>query len=196
MKKYIVLFSLILGSLVNAQIADKAEDISPVLIGEKIPQSTLISFEGKETKSNSIFKDKKTILVVYRGGWCPFCNTQLSDLGAIQDEFINLGYQIVAVSPDSFEKEAKTIDKNDLSYQLYSDNSTEFIQKLGIAFKAPGIYSKMLKKHSAGKNDSVLPAPSIFIIDEKGVILFEYISPDYKNRMDGDLLLKVADHLK
>ncbi|APD07250.1 peroxiredoxin [Flavobacteriaceae bacterium UJ101] len=194
MKKSILFLTFLVSVISFAQVAEKAEAISPLLIGEEIPESSLINLQGEKENTSTIFDDKKTILIVYRGGWCPFCNAQLSDLGAIQQQFVDLGYQIIAISPDSFESEAKTFDKNELSYQLFSDNSTEFIQKLGIAFQAPKKYGKMLLKSSDGKNEKVLPAPSVFIVDENKTILFEYISPNYKNRMDGTLLLTVAQH--
>lgn len=194
MKRSILFLVFLMGSLSFAQVAETAEEISPLLIGEKIPESILISLQGEEKSIGDLLKGKKTILVVYRGGWCPFCNTQLSDLGAIQQQFVDLGYQIIALSPDSFENEAKTLEDNELNYQLFSDNSTDFIQKLGIAFQAPKKYGTMLLKSSNGKNEKVLPVPSVFIINEDKTILFEYISPDYKNRIDGALLLTVAEY--
>ncbi len=194
MRQITFLILFVWGILGAAQVAQQPEDISPVLIGETLPESSLINFEGKEITTQDIFKGDRTILVVYRGGWCPFCNAQLSDLGAIQQELVDLGYQIIAVSPDSYQNEAETLHKNALNYSLYSDNSTNFIQKLGIAFQAPEKYSTMLLKSSGGENQNVIPVPSVFIIDENQTILFEYISPDYKNRIDGSLLLAAAKH--
>lgn len=181
-----------LSFAVNAQVANSAEDVSPLLIGEKIPETNLTTQSGKTT-TKDLFKQKNTILVVYRGGWCPYCNRQLSGLVDIEKDLLALDYQIVAVSPDAITQEVKD---DAINYVIASDNSTELIQNLGIAFKAPDKYGSMLEKASGGKNAGVLPVPAVYIIDEKSKILFEYISPDYKNRINETLLLAAAKSLK
>lgn len=192
MKKFFLILTLISTFATNAQVANSAKEISPLLIGEKIPETTITTSNG-ETTTKKLFKKNKSILVVYRGGWCPYCNKQLSGLQEIESDLLKLGYQILAVSPDALSKEGNKISKK---YTLISDNSTQLIQNLGIAFKAPDKYSSMLEKFSAGENSNVLPAPSVYIVNKKGEILFEYISPDYKNRIDEKLLLSVAKAVK
>lgn len=198
MKKQI-LFIALLGLISvqsYAQIAEKAADISPLLIGETIPDTELKAPDGNTHKFSGIVGEKATVLLVYRGGWCPFCNAHLSEIQGVQSEVINLGYQIVAVSPDSPENLQVTDEKDKLAYSLYSDADGKLIQSLGIAFKAPERYSGMLNKSSGGLNDGFLPVPSVFIVDTSGKILFEYINPDYKIRLSAGLLLAVLKELK
>ncbi|MFD0993597.1 peroxiredoxin-like family protein [Tenacibaculum geojense] len=190
MKQFLSILAITLAfQVTTAQIANSAEEISPLLVGEKIPATTVTNSKGKEISTSDIFKQQKTVLVVYRGGWCPYCNRQLEGLQKIEDELLTSGYQIIAVSPDKVSKDA---NKFSSKYELISDSSTQLIQNLGIAFKAPEKYGDMLGKASGGKNKSALPAPSVFIINKEGVILYEYISPDYKNRIDTKLLLATA----
>ena len=193
MKKQI-LFIALLGLISvqsYAQIAEKAEDISPLLIGETIPDMDLKASDESIHKFSGIVGEKPTVLLVYRGGWCPFCNAHLSEIQGVQSEVIKLGYQIVAVSPDSPENLQVTDEKDKLEYSLYSDADGKLIQSLGIAFKAPEKYAGMLNKSSGGLNDGFLPVPSVFIVDTSGKILFEYINPDYKTRLSVGLLLAV-----
>ena len=79
----LLLFSLVFTS--QAQIADAPENVSPLLIGEKIPNIELANVEGKKIETDKILS-KKTVLVVYRGGWCPYCNSQLSDMQEIEKQ--------------------------------------------------------------------------------------------------------------
>ena len=58
MKKYITLLLVSFTSLVSAQIADRAENISPLLIGEKIPNVVLEDSNGKEINTYQILKKK------------------------------------------------------------------------------------------------------------------------------------------
>lgn len=191
MKKLIaiVLFSLAFNT--QAQIAENAEDISPLLIGEKIPDIELTNIDGKEVSTKEIFH-KKTVLVVYRGGWCPYCNRQLADMQDIESQILELGYQIVAVSPDSpkFLKETESDDK--LNYALYSDSKGKFSQAIGIAFKKD---KPKLDKYSEGKNPGFLPVPTVYVLNEKQEIEFMYINPNYATRLKGELLVAVLKNL-
>lgn len=184
----IVLFSF-------AQLPEKAEDISPLLYGETIPEATLASLDqGKHTLS-SVVGEKPTILLFYRGGWCPYCNAQLAEVQKIESEILRLGYQIVAISPDSPAILNESIDKHALKYSLYSDADGSLTKAIGIAFKAPNRYADKLLKNSGGLNDGFLPVPSVFVVDKNRTIIFEYINPDYKTRLESGLLLAVLKGL-
>lgn len=186
---------IISSSSVFAQTPEKGEDISPLLYGEVIPDLNLSDLDGKEQSLSGIIGGKPTILLFYRGGWCPYCNTQLSEVQKIESEIAKLGYQIVAISPDSPEELNKSIDKNGLTYHLYSDADGSLTKAMGIAFKAPERNVNMLFKNSGGFNDGFLPVPSVFVVDSNRKILFEYINPDYKTRLTSTLLLAVLGAL-
>lgn len=179
----------------TAQIPSKAEDVSPLLIGEQFPDISLVSPDGVEHNISELAGDQPAVILVYRGGWCPYCNTHLSDIQESEPEIIELGYRIFAVSPDSPEKLAATTGKKNLNYTLLSDPDGRLIKELGIAFEAPGRYAGMLKKNSGGFNDGLLPVPATFVVNTKGIIAFEYINPDYKTRISSELLIAVLKNL-
>ena len=174
-------------------IPAKPTDISPLLIGESIPTVVVPDAAGKSYDLNAKISEKPTILVFYRGGWCPFCNKELAGLQAIQADLVKMGYQLIAISTDSPDNLTRSIGKHQLSYTLLSDADLNVSKQFGIAFKAPAAYSSTLAAGSDGKNvDKLLPVPSIFILDQKGIIQFEYINPDFKQRIGSDLLQSVA----
>ncbi|WP_462264566.1 peroxiredoxin family protein [Mucilaginibacter sp.] len=175
----------------------KSTDISPLLIGEAIPAVTIPAADGKAYNLNARIAEKPTILVFYRGGWCPFCNRELAGIQAIQADLVNMGYQIIAISTDSPENLGKSISKHQLTYTLLSDADLAVSRQFGIAFKAPAAYSATLAQGSGGKNsDQLLPVPSVFVLNQKGIIQFEYINPDFKQRISPDLLKSVAAALR
>lgn len=190
------IFTIFSGLNSFAQIADKAEDISPLLIGEKIPDITLLSTTGKQETLATITGGKPSILLFYRGGWCPFCNKHLAEIETIQDKILKLGYQLIAISPDEPSKLIASSEKNKLKYSLYSDGNGAVAQAMGIAFKASERSLGRLSEYSAGQNTGFLPVPSVFVINPDGVIAFEYINPDYKVRISSKLLLTVLENLK
>jgi peroxiredoxin len=192
-----ITFSLLMIWAVSgfAQVAEQAEDIAPLLIGEQIPAAEITTLDGESVVLTDLLSGKKSILLFYRGGWCPYCNAHLSAVGKVERELIELGYEIIAFSPDSPEELTNTIEKGALSYALYSDASGALMKSMGIAFQAPERYGPRLDKFSGGLNRGLLPVPSIFVVDEEGMIQFEYISPNYKQRMTTELLLAVLENL-
>ncbi len=179
-----------------AQLPEKAEDISPLLTGEVFPDTQLKDADGSSVSLHDILKEKPTVLVFYRGGWCPYCNTHLSALGKNEAEILALGYQVVAISPDAAKGLQETVAKDEINYRLLSDASGDLARAVGIAFQAPEKYGQHLLESSDGKNTGFLPVPSVFVLGTDGSILFEYINPDYKKRLDGDLLLAALKVLK
>jgi peroxiredoxin len=178
-------------------VPEKPTDISPLLIGEAIPTVNIPDANGKSFDLNARVAEKPTILIFYRGGWCPFCNKELAGLQSIQADLVKMGYQIIAISTDSPENLTKSIGKHQLSYTLLSDSDLGISKQFGIAFKAPAAYAQTITEGSGGKNvEKLLPVPSVFILDQKGIIQFEHINPDFKQRISSSLLQSVADALK
>jgi peroxiredoxin len=178
-----------------AQIADKAEDISPLLYGETLPGATLIAPDGSTHQLSEMISMKPTVLIFYRGGWCPYCNAHLKEIRNAETEIVDLDYQILAISPDSPENLIQTTNETKPNYTLFSDGDGKLTKAIGIAFKASDRYADMLDKRSNGLNDGFLPVPSVFVTDTSGTILFEYINPDYKTRLSAGLLLAVLKEL-
>ncbi|MGB4960993.1 MAG: peroxiredoxin-like family protein [Saprospiraceae bacterium] len=175
-------FFLFLSVLSMAQVADKAENISPLLVGEKMPADSVQNADGAMMSLAAVFAKKPTLLVVFRGGWCPYCNVQLAGLGEAEEEILKLGYQIVALSPDDYKEIPAIETKDKIKYQLYSDKDAKVITNMGIAFNTA--------------KRGILPVPTVMVINQSGEILFEHINPNYKVRMESDYVLTILTALK
>lgn len=177
------------------EVPANPEDISPLLIGEQIPMAEIKDPEGKLALLQDIVKEKPTVLIFYRGGWCPYCNKHLAELQAIEQDILEMGYQIVAISPDAPEQLKTSLDKNELTYRLYSDNELEVTKAFGLAYQAPKRYKQTLFKASEEANPGILPVPAVFVLDQEGTIEFEYINPNYDTRISGELLKAAVEAL-
>lgn len=198
MKNFLLVFALVVSQLGLAQteLPKSATDIAPLLIGEKVPNTTLKTVDGKQVSFLETLSKDKTILVFYRGGWCPYCNQHLSALAEAEPELLKLGYKIIAISPDAPKSLEEIKSKDKVNYTLLSDSENNFSKAFGLAFEAPKNYEKYLLKGSENINANIIPVPSVFILDKDGTILFEYIAPDYKHRLSNELLMAVAKSLK
>ncbi|MCH5599289.1 peroxiredoxin-like family protein [Niabella ginsengisoli] len=192
-----LLFSgMIMPESVHAQsygAPEKPQDVSPLLVGETVPDLKLPDASGTQIDLKKEVSKKPAILVFYRGGWCPYCQVQLAGLQKAAKELESLGYQVMAVSTDSPDNLKETIKKRKLTYTLLSDADLSLSKGFGIAFAAPKNYHSFLGASSGGKNiDNLLPVPAIYILNKKGEIKFEHIDPDFKTRMGPDLLIALA----
>jgi peroxiredoxin len=167
------------------------------LIGETIPKATLQDSEGKQVELGRLLINKPTVLVFYRGGWCPYCNVQLSGLVKIEKDILDLGYQMIAISPDDYRNLQTTESKESINYTLLSDPDAKFIQQMGIGFKTPLMLKGFIAtKGQKGETSEIMPVPTVMIVNEKGKILFEYLNPNYKERISGEMLLAVLKTIK
>jgi peroxiredoxin len=198
MKKIVSLVILLIGffGIAQNELPKSETDIAPLLIGEKIPNIALQSPDGKSVALESILNKKRTILVFYRGGWCPYCNLHLAALNEAEKDLLDLGYQIVAISTDAPKNLKITEQKDKINYLLFSDSKGELAKAVGIAFKAPDNYKPILIKGSDGVNNEFLPVPSVFIVNVASEIEFEHITPDFKHRISNQLLVAAAKSLK
>lgn len=133
--------NLLLGLLIIsfhlsfAQVPEKTEDISPLLIGEPIGETVLIDKGNKSISLSSILATKTTVLVLYGSDWCPYCNVHLSAIAKSEGEILKLEYQIVGISNEYFQNIAPTLEQDSVKYAVYSDPESKLIQQIGIGFQ-------------------------------------------------------------
>ena len=84
MKKLLVIISMFMVFLIGYG-KDKVLDVN-MEVGAKIPSFELRDFNGKYTKSNKIFNNKKPTLLVFAAEWCPYCRMELPDVQKFYDE--------------------------------------------------------------------------------------------------------------
>ena len=109
-----------------------------------------------------------------------------------------MGYQLIAITTDRPSQMRTTIDENDLSYEVLSDSAMTAAAAFGIAYKLSSDTVVLYKGYgvdlaaSSGMSHGVLPVPAVFIVGTDGVIKFQYVNPDYSNRLSGDVLRSAA----
>ena len=142
------------------------------------------------------------MLVFYRGGWCPYCNIQLSQLRLSFPGLRAIGYKLIAISPDSPESLRATLGDMSLEYTLLSDSQLDLIGALGIGFRVDDPTLEKYKGYgidleaASGEAHHVLPVPAVFVVDAKRIIQFHYVNPDYRIRVPGALILEAARSVK
>lgn len=195
----ILLLTMPAIALDRTQIADSADNVTPLLVGQNAPNSKLQTVDGAPVSLKAFTMQKPTVLIFYRGGWCPYCNTQLAGLKDVEAPLGELGYQIVAISPETPAQLQEQKLQTKFSVQLLADPELDTIRGFGIGFYVPDATRTKYKSNwdinlnsdkATGK--AVLPAPAVFILDTSGKILFSYVNPDIKTRLSPELLYQAA----
>ena len=81
---------------------------------------------------------------------------------------------MLAISPDSPAEQAETAEEHSLRFPLLSDPDLAAIKAFGIGFQ---------------KGEQRLPVPSIYIVNKKGKIRFQYVNPNFRVRPPNELIL-------
>ena len=205
MKKTLFLTLVLIACLANAhvfaQLPTTALDISPLLIGEIIPDAPLTDTKGNTQSLYSITKNKPTLIIFYRGDWCYNCINHFNDeIVPNLSEIEKLGYNFIAISPDSPENLLKTSGQTKIApTSIFADGDGSLSKAMGISWKQQDRMLDMILESSGGTNkEGYLPVPAVYVVDAKNQILFQYINPNGPQsdlRIKGKLLLAVLEAL-
>jgi peroxiredoxin len=184
-----------------------AEEISPLQAGDRAPAFTVRTVNDEPYQFDPDNLEHPTILITFRGGWCPYCNMHLSDLRHVIPELKASGFDVLFLSNDRPELLYTTLKKetqesiDGLDYEILSDADLNAAHAFGTAFtvsdrfiqrrneKGDDIEGSSIDKYKA------LAVPSVALIDVSGEIKYFYTNPNYKVRLSADELKKAADEL-
>jgi peroxiredoxin len=177
--------------------ADPAQ-VHPWPVGARAPMFKGVTADGKVRSFNPDGIRQPTIVIFYRGGWCPYCNMQLRDLRLVEPQLRAQGFEIVFLSTDRPEILYSSLKAADIHYTLLSDSHLEAAKAFHVAYHLDDATIAKQKQYgvdlekTTGTTLHELPVPSVFIIDTTGTIRYVYSNPDYKVRLASDALLTAA----
>ncbi len=170
-------------------VAADAQAARPLAVGARVPAVTLKTSDGADFDLAAALAAKPTLLIFYRGGWCPFCNTQLAELQGYQDKFLALGYQILAVSPDAPGAMPATVEKNHLGYTLLSDVGMQASSAFVVAWRVEAASAERYATRGIalapvpGEPGAFwLPVPAVFVVRPPGVVAHVFSDPNFRVR--------------
>ena len=106
---------------------------------------------------------------------------------------------MIGISPDRPEKLRDSIAKHKLGFRLLSDPRMVGARAFGVAYSLDEPTMGQLRQYgidveeASGEKHHQLPVPAVFLVSAYGLIRLQYVNPDYKVRLDSDLLLSVAE---
>jgi peroxiredoxin len=196
---YLSILSIgLISTLARAEFAPNAQSARPLQVGNRAPDFTATRADGTAYAFAASHLKRPYVLIFYRGGWCPYCNTQLADLHSVEPKLRSAGFEVLFLSTDRPELLYSSLKDQTVSYTLLSDPGLRAAQAFHIAFHLDDQqYAEQLKfgvdlEKTTGTKAHALPVPSVFIIDTSGVIRFVYSNPDFRIRLSAQELWKAA----
>ena len=173
-----------------ADVPDAAEGAVPLAKGAMVPSVSVNSLDGVSVDVAELVAQKPTVLIFYRGGWCPFCTKHLAAIQKVAPKIEEMGFQIVGISPDRPAKNREAAEKHAVGYQLFSDSSADATKAFGLAFRLPDSLVSTYKNEygidieaDSGEKHHILPVPPVYIVGTDGTIRFAHFDPNYRERL-------------
>lgn len=153
--------------------------------GSRLPDFTLRSASGKSISSSDL-QGQPTILLFYRGNWCPLCMAQIREISQQYRDLSEAGVRVALISPQPHENTVSLARKFDVPFEFLTDEDNRAAQALGIA--APqGLPAGM--QVLGYDSDTVMP--TVIILNAQGEVLWRDETDNYRVRPEPQTFVEV-----
>jgi peroxiredoxin len=170
-------------------------------VGDKAPDFELPNASGKQVKLSALLEHGPVVVTWYRGAWCPYCNIALRGFQKVLPEIKAEGASLVAISPQTPDNSAATVEKDGLGFEVLSDKGSKAAHAFGVAYKLPQVLVEQFKgrldlnKYN-GDSSNELPLGATYVIDRQGVIRYAFVDGDYRKRAEPSAVVSALRGLK
>ena len=182
----------------------KPAHVAKVQVGQMAPDFTAQDVEeGNKANLKSLVGSEKTVLLFYRGAWCLASRQRLSNLARDYPRFQELNTKVIAVSSEPYEKGKELKRRLKLPFAVFSDPGFEAIDLYGTRTERDEIKTDQ----GGGAKGSIYQlyicnvkhidryaSPSLFIIDENGIVRYRFVSKEaeFDYPKDEELLSRIS----
>jgi peroxiredoxin len=171
-------------------------------VGTVVTDAELLDQHGAATTLYGATSLGVSVLVFYRGAWCPYCNIALATYQSqLLPQLIERGVRLVAVSPQVPDGSLTMAEKNELTFTVVSDPGNSIAGQLGL-LTAPSDEARAAQLHLGLDLTMVnadatvtLPMPTAAILDTDHVLRWIDVHPDYSTRTEAQQILDTLDQL-
>jgi peroxiredoxin len=175
----------------QARLDARGIPVGVVQPGEVLGDFDLLDVHGAPTTLAAALGRRSTVVVLYRGAWCPYCNLALR---AYQEDLAptlaEMGVQLVAISPQKPDESLSVKEKNELTFTVLSDPGNKIAGRLGV-MTAPSEEARTAQQSLGIDLADVnadgtygVPMPTVVIVDSSGVIRWIDVHPNYTTRTE------------
>ena len=160
---------------------------SILAVGRKLPEFLLKDARGNDIGSKDMTQ-QSSLIMFYRGNWCPLCMAQINEVAAQYRELERRGIKIYMVSPQGVGHTKGLAKRFDVNMTFLIDKNNKVAEKLQILAKN-GLPVGLQALGYDG--DTVMP--TVIMTNEDGNIIFADLTDNYRVRPEPENFLKVFD---
>jgi peroxiredoxin len=171
-------------------------------LGETVPDLELLDAHGAATTLYEATAGRTSVVILYRGAWCPYCNIALATYQAkLLPELTDRGVNLVAISPQRPDGSLSMQEKNDLAFTVLSDPGNKLARHFGVLTQpSEDARSAQLKlgldlTEVNADGTTELPMPTTAIVDANHRLRWIDVHPDYSARTEPKQILDALDEL-
>jgi len=157
-------------------------------VGQEIPEFYVTNTDGAEISSTS-FLGTPTVLIFFRGNWCPLCMAQIKEVASKYQELSALGAKVALIAPQPETHTKKLAAKFDVPFIFLTDVGNRAATTLGIVMKN-GLPAGM--EMLGYDKDTVYP--TVIISDAEGKILYSDFTNNYRIRPEPEDFIRVLNN--
>jgi peroxiredoxin len=86
--------------------------------GQSFPALDVPGVGGATIRIPQSLQGSYGVVLIYRGGWCPFCQAQLAGFQRASEKLAATGIKVVALSVDDEAATAATVEKHKLTFPV------------------------------------------------------------------------------
>ena len=158
-------------------------------VGDKAPNFSLASAEGRQVKLSDLISNAPVALVVLRGfpGYqCPFCQRQVQDFVQSAKAFADAGVQVVFVYPGS----VADLDRKANEFLSGKDFPKSFLMLLDPGYAFTNLYG--LRWNEPRET----AYPSTFLLDRSGIVFYAQTARLHSGRTSAAAILEYFKALR
>ncbi len=182
-------------------LLDQGIPSETVAVGDTLESFTLSDASGAPVSLEELVEAGPAVVVFYRGGWCPYCNLALRTYQhELLPELAAHRARLVAISPQTPDQSLSTAEKAELDFTVLSDPGSRVAQTIGIVFQQAAEVLEAQRKLGLdltqvnAEGSTMLPRPTVLIVDEDRSVRFVDVQPDYTARTEvADILAALTD---
>jgi peroxiredoxin len=149
-----------------------------VEIGQKPPDFQLPD-TSRTIRSLKDFAGKKTVLAFFPGAFTGVCDREMCTFRDSMQPLTELGAQVVAISVNDPFSNKGFAEAHNLRFTILSDYARETVKKYNV-----------FHEDFAGLKGYTTAKRSVFILDDKGVVRFKWVSEDPTKEPDYEEIKK------
>ena len=168
---------------------------SALKAGDMAPDFLLPDWEGRLVSSARMREKGPLVVSFYRGGWCPFCTSELQALHGARAAFDEAGATLVVISPDTMHFPRDLRREKGLDLTLLSDVDYGVAISYGLLFPVPeDVRTHYLERGvdigaRHGSPVTMLPVPATYVVRSDGRIASAFVDVDFTRRQEPEAIL-------